>query len=233
MSIADELQKLHQLHKSGGITDDEYARAKSKVLGGPAGGCYDVEQQTRQWAMFLHFSLLAGLVVPLAGLILPIVLWQVKKPELPGLDRHGRVVANWIISSLIYAILFALLTFVFIGIPLLVALAIVGIVFPIIGGIKANSGEVWKYPLSITFFPVPEAESRSAPGKRRDHGREDSAAGDLPGAEPDRPKAVVEEKCLQCGRPLPAGDAKCATCGWSYGESVTGDPGDPTGRPRE
>jgi uncharacterized Tic20 family protein len=33
-----------------------------------------------------------------------------------------------------------------------VALVIIGIVFPIIGGIKANNGEVWKYPLSIPFF---------------------------------------------------------------------------------
>ena len=26
------------------------------------------------------------------------------------------------------------------------------IIFPIIGGIKANNGELWKYPLSIQFF---------------------------------------------------------------------------------
>jgi uncharacterized Tic20 family protein len=216
MSIADELQKLHQLHQSGAITDDEYARAKSKVLSGPAPGSADVEQQTRQWAMFLHFSLLAGLVVPLAGLILPVALWQVKKAELPGLDRHGRVVTNWIISSLLYAVLFALLAFLFIGIPLLVALAIVGIVFPIIGGIKANSGEVWKYPLSITIFPVDAGRRAGRPPVRY---APDAAAA------PAAP--VVEEKCLQCGRPLPTGDAKCATCGWTYGESVTGDPADP------
>ena len=27
-----------------------------------------------------------------------------------------------------------------------------GIVFMVIGGIKANTGEVWKYPLAIPFF---------------------------------------------------------------------------------
>jgi uncharacterized Tic20 family protein len=26
------------------------------------------------------------------------------------------------------------------------------VVFPIIGGIKASTGEAWKYPLSIPFF---------------------------------------------------------------------------------
>jgi len=41
---------------------------------------------------------------------------------------------------------------VLIGIPLLIALAILAIVFPIVAAIKANNGQVWKYPLSIPFF---------------------------------------------------------------------------------
>src|SRR5207248_4635078 len=48
------------------------------------------EQQTRQWALFLHLSILAGFVVPFAGLIVPIVIWQLKKAELPGIDVHGK-----------------------------------------------------------------------------------------------------------------------------------------------
>ena len=59
---------------------------------------------------------------------------------------------NWISSHLIYAALCTVLVFVFIGIPLLIVLGILAVVFPIIGGIKANSGEVWKYPLSISFL---------------------------------------------------------------------------------
>jgi uncharacterized protein len=45
-----------------------------------------------------------------------------------------------------------LLFFVFIGIPLLLMLAALCVIFPIIGGIKANNGELWKYPLSITII---------------------------------------------------------------------------------
>jgi uncharacterized Tic20 family protein len=44
------------------------------------------------------------------------------------------------------------LVFAIIGIPLLFALSVTHIVFVIIAGIKANNGEVWKYPLAITFF---------------------------------------------------------------------------------
>ncbi len=157
MAIADELQKLEEMHRNGTLSDEEFAKAKASVLAGSTQATFVVapvskDVQTRQWATFLHLSLLAGLLVPLAGLIVPIVIWQLKKEELPGLDVHGKVVTNWIISAIIYGIVSCLLIIVLIGIPLLLALLVVAIVFPIIGAIKANEGVVWKYPLSITFL---------------------------------------------------------------------------------
>ena len=106
----------------------------------------------KQWAMILHLSLLAGFIIPFAGLIAPIVIWQLKKEEMPELDAHGKIVVNWLISALIYGAVCFVLSFVLIGIPLLFVLGILSVVFPIIGGIKANNGEVWKYPLSISFI---------------------------------------------------------------------------------
>ena len=110
------------------------------------------DRQVRQWALFLHLSLLAGFLIPLAGLVAPIIIWQLKKEEMPGLDAHGKVVTNWLISSIIYFGASVLLIFVLIGIPLILLLCLVGVIFPIVGGIKASNGEVWKYPMSITFF---------------------------------------------------------------------------------
>jgi len=51
-------------------------------------------------------------------------------------------------------IVFGFLCFVIIGIPLFMALVAVGIVFPIVGAVKANNGEVWPYPCSIAFFKL-------------------------------------------------------------------------------
>ena len=102
--------------------------------------------------MFLHLSLLAGLLVPGAGFILPIILWQVKKDELPGIDAHGKVVTNWLISALIYGVACGLLSFILIGIPLLMILGLLALIFPIIGALRANDGILWKYPLSFRFF---------------------------------------------------------------------------------
>lgn len=166
MNLADELQKLEQLHRSGAINDEEFALAKAKLLNGPAEvspaeagplGVFGMdaaaeEQQTRQWAFLLHLSILAGFVVPVAGLVVPIVIWQLKKTELPGIDIHGKNAVNWIISKIIYTVVCILLTFVLIGIPLLIVLFVLAICFPVIAAIHANSGRVWKYPLAIPFF---------------------------------------------------------------------------------
>src|SRR4051794_28359552 len=116
----------------------------------------DTDKNTRLWGMILHLSILAGYPIPVAGLVAPIVIWQVKKNELPGLDAHGKNAVNWILSFIIYNlvcfILFITLILSIIAIPLAIALHVIGVIFPIIAGIKANNGEYWKYPLSITFF---------------------------------------------------------------------------------
>ena len=110
------------------------------------------ERDVRLWGMILHLTVLAGFVVPIAGWVTPIIIWQVKKDELPEIDEHGKIVVNWLISGLIYGFICFLLVFVLIGIPLMIVLGIVCTVFPIIGGIKANNGEYWPYPGSLRFF---------------------------------------------------------------------------------
>ena len=125
MNSVDELQKLQQLHQSGALSDEEYAKAKAKLLNAPPPSgpgaptaAVDKEQQTRQWAMILHLSQFAGFVVPMAGLIVPILIWQIKKTELPGIDVHGKIVVNWIISAILYMIGSVILVFLLVGIPL-------------------------------------------------------------------------------------------------------------------
>lgn len=112
---------------------------------------YQDEQQERQWAMYLHLSQLGGFIFPLVGLIAPILIWQLKKEQYPSLEEHGKAVVNWMISELIYAVICFVLIFIIIGFPLLFVLGLLGIIFPIIGGIKANNGELWHYPMSITI----------------------------------------------------------------------------------
>lgn len=162
MSMADELQKLQQLRESGALTEEEFQRTKARLMAqedmpvmeapphpkAPA----DPEKEARQWAFFLHLAQYAHFLVPLGGIILPVVLWQLKKDEFPGVDTHGKNVVNWAISMFLYMIVAVPLCFLLIGIPLVIVLAIAGLVCPLIGAIKASNGETWRYPATIAFL---------------------------------------------------------------------------------
>ncbi|MBS1174230.1 MAG: hypothetical protein H6R05_361 [Burkholderiaceae bacterium] len=111
-----------------------------------------IEEDTKRWAVLLHLSTLLGLVSFGFGLIVPIVLWQWKKTELPAIDAHGKVVANAILSYFAYSVLAFILLFVLIGFVLFWVLGILFILYPLIGAIKASKGEVWPYPLCFKFF---------------------------------------------------------------------------------
>ena len=108
--------------------------------------------EQRQMGMFLHLAQLANVILFPVGIIVPIVIWQTQKDKIQGLDAHGKMVVNWMISSTIYAIVSIVLMFFLIGFLTIFAVGIIGIVFPIIGGIKANNGELWEYPLTIKFL---------------------------------------------------------------------------------
>lgn len=110
------------------------------------------DREIRQWCMFLHLAQLAGYIIPLGGIIVPVVMWQMKKDESSTIDAHGRVVMNAMISYTIYWIGAIVLCFLLIGFFLLPILAVATIVLPIIGGIKANDGVLWRYPLSLPLF---------------------------------------------------------------------------------
>jgi uncharacterized Tic20 family protein len=108
--------------------------------------------EQRQMGLFLHLSQLASLIVPVAGIVLPVIIWQTQKEKMPALDAHGKMVVNWMLSELIYGIVSVILMFVLVGILTMLAVVVMGVVFPIIGAIKANNGEFWEYPLTIKFL---------------------------------------------------------------------------------
>ena len=105
---------------------------------------------TPGYLAIMHLSQFAGYLVPLAGLVVPIVMWLTRRED-SEVDRHGREIANWMIFEFIMAVVFGLLAFVLIGIPFLIILGVLAIVCPIIAAVQASSGGFFKYPM---FFRV-------------------------------------------------------------------------------
>lgn len=104
------------------------------------------------FCMLLHLSQFAGAIIPGAGLALPIIMWATNKDDFPVIDQHGKIIFNWMLSALIYSAVSGILIIIVIGFLGLIAVGICSIVFAIIGALKANSGEMWEYPLCIRFF---------------------------------------------------------------------------------
>lgn len=112
----------------------------------------ELSQDIRMWAMLCHLIALAGFVIPFGNVIGPLVVWMIKREESPFIDYHGKEALNFQISMSIYIIAAAILVLIAVGILLLIALGIFGLIMIVIASVKANSGEKYRYPLTIRFF---------------------------------------------------------------------------------
>ena len=101
--------------------------------------------------IFMHLSVLSGLVIPFGGLLVPLVLWLVNRKD-PRLDAQGKEVMNWVIFISIYSAVSALLILVLVGILLLLVGAVGVVVFAIMGAIKASKGEFFRYPMPFRLI---------------------------------------------------------------------------------
>ena len=119
------------------------------------------ESQARTWNMFCHLSALSGFVgVPLGNVLGPLIVWQIKKNEIPSVDAHGKAALNFQLTLLIAGLVTGVATVIgmfFCGVglllvPVLILIGLAGLIFPIIACIKANNGEDYKYPWSLELI---------------------------------------------------------------------------------
>ena len=105
----------------------------------------DVLSPWRAWSILPILPIIGGIIVPL-------IIWQIKKDEHPFVDEQGKEAVNFQISILIYEVVAGLLMLICVGAFLLLAVMIFNIVFLVIAAIKANDGFHYHYPLCIRFI---------------------------------------------------------------------------------
>lgn len=108
--------------------------------------------EEKQWAMFAHLSALSGLIIPFGNFLGPLIVWQIKKGELPFVDDQGKEALNFQITVFIALLICFVLTFVLIGLLLMPIVGIAALVFTILAGIKANNGETYRYPFTLRLI---------------------------------------------------------------------------------
>lgn len=110
------------------------------------------EKTERTWGMLCHLSAFAGLIVPLGGILAPLIIWLIKKDEMPFVNDQGKESINFQITLFVAAIICMILMFIGIGFLLIVALAIYGVIMIIIASIRANEGTYYRYPYALRLI---------------------------------------------------------------------------------
>ena len=152
----EQIEKLNELKEKGMITEAEYQQAKARILNAdsePEPSQVRTMSNNYDYCLFLHLSQFCLWAFPLVGMVVPLILWQSKKDD-PYVDQQGRVVMNWVFSSLLYGLVSLILCLVGIGFVMLWALGICSAIFIIMGALDANKGIIKSYPLSIQFLQV-------------------------------------------------------------------------------
>ena len=107
-------------------------------------------ENERTWGMLAHLSALAGLVMPLIGIVLgPLVVWLARRDESEFVAAHAKEALNFNISVLLGALACMLLMLVFIGFLLGTALFVAWLVMMLVAAIKASEGQTYRYPFSL------------------------------------------------------------------------------------
>ncbi len=111
----------------------------------------------RQWITLLHLSALAGFVIVGFGHLLgPILIWLLKKNDVPGMDAAGREVLNYQISWSLWFFISGMIALLgsclIVPIALPILLVLFWVIFLIKGAICASSGENYRFPLTIRFL---------------------------------------------------------------------------------
>lgn len=97
-------------------------------------------------------AMLSHLLSIFVGFWAPLIIWLVKKDEMPFVDDQAKEALNFQITMLLAFIVAGILVVVVIGILLALGLFVANIVFCIIAAMKANEGERYRYPFALRLI---------------------------------------------------------------------------------
>lgn len=97
------------------------------------------------WATLIHIGgIFFGFIPALIG-------YLILKDKGPFVRAHTATALNFQITMTIAYVVGSILTFVIIGVFILLAVWVIVIIFSIMAAVKANQGQPYTYPLSIKF----------------------------------------------------------------------------------
>ena len=113
-----------------------------------------VSKDEQNWTMGCHLAALAGFVgIPLGNILGPLVVWLIKRAEMPQVDAHGKESLNFQITVTIAAMISIPLCFILIGFLLLFIIYIAALILTIVAAVKVSNGDYgYRYPFTIRLL---------------------------------------------------------------------------------
>jgi uncharacterized Tic20 family protein len=108
--------------------------------------------EERNWAVGAHLSALLGFFTGIGIVLGPLIVWLIKKDEMPFVNDQGKEAINFQITVFLAAIVCVVLMLVAIGFLLLLLLSIADLVFMIIAAVKASEGVAYRYPVNLRLI---------------------------------------------------------------------------------
>ena len=113
----------------------------------------EIPKEERQWAAFAHLAALLLLVAPpIGGILGPLVIWILKKDEMPFVRQEGRESLNFQITVLIAMAVAGILVLVLVGLVLLPLIALANIVLVVVATLQASDGKPYRYPFNLRLI---------------------------------------------------------------------------------
>jgi uncharacterized protein len=114
---------------------------------GPGAGLAAPGREERQWAMLCHLSAMLMYATVIGGFIAPLVIWLLKRDEMPFVADQGRETLNFQITTLLALIVGACLAIVLIGFIIIGVVLVFHFIVTIIASVKSSEGVAYRYPL--------------------------------------------------------------------------------------
>jgi uncharacterized Tic20 family protein len=109
-----------------------------------------ISPEERTLAAITHLSGLSGYIIPLGGIVVPIIIWMVKSDSrvISSIAKQA-ILLNLIVFLLVCVGFILFLTLILIPAVIIgwVVLGLGAVILPIVGAIKANDGVYYRYPV--------------------------------------------------------------------------------------
>jgi len=110
-------------------------------------------KEEQNWAMICHLSALAGFLIPFGNIVGPLIVWLIKRAEMPLVDSNGKEALNFQITVSIAIAVCIPLMFILIGIPLMIIIALGALILTIMAAVKISNGELeYRYPFALRLL---------------------------------------------------------------------------------